>query len=56
VTGRAAPSRAVFVPEADSTAQSEAHPRAPPLVAAGQFRFELVEPRPFANRSMLFAP
>ena len=51
----AAPTRVVFVLEAEDPARAEAHLRSLPMVAAGLCRFELVELRPFANWSMLFA-
>ncbi len=50
------PTRVVFVLEADDAAQANADLRALPLVAAGLFRIELTELRPFANWSRLFAP
>ena len=51
----ASPTRVVFVLEADDVARAEAHLRTLPLVAAGHMRFDLVELRPFANWSLLFA-
>jgi hypothetical protein len=51
----AAPSRVVFILEADDMAQATAHLRELPLVAAGLLSLELVELRPFVNWSMLFS-
>jgi hypothetical protein len=51
----AAPTRVVFVLEAESTAEANAHLQKLPLVASGAMRIELVELRPFVNWSMLFA-
>jgi hypothetical protein len=51
----ATPTRVVFVLEAENVAHAEGHLRKLPLVAAGHFKFELVELRPFVNWSMLFA-
>lgn len=52
----ATPTRVIFVLEADGTGEAEAHLRKLPLVAAGAFRFELIELRPFVNWSALFSP
>ncbi len=49
------PTRVVFVLEAADAARATEHLRTLPLVAAGLFRVELVELRPFANWSLLFA-
>jgi hypothetical protein len=47
-------SRLVFVIEADNAAAAE-HQLAPlPLIAAGMFKVEFLELRPFVNWSMLF--
>jgi hypothetical protein len=51
----ATPTRVVFVLEAEDVAHAEQHLRKLPLIAAGHLNFELVEPRPFVNWSMLFA-
>jgi hypothetical protein len=51
----AAPTRVVFVLEADDVPRAEEHLRKLPLVAAGLFRIELIELRPFANWAALFA-
>jgi hypothetical protein len=49
------PSRVVFVIEADDCAAAERHLAPLPLIAAGLFRVEFMELRPFVNWSMLFA-
>jgi hypothetical protein len=51
----ATPTKVVFVLEADDIGRADEHLRKLPLVAAGFFRIELLELRPFANWSMLFA-
>jgi hypothetical protein len=48
------PSRVVFVIEADDCAAAERHLAPLPLIAAGTFRVEFMELRPFVNWSMLF--
>lgn len=50
----ASPTRVVFVLEATDLAGAADHLRTLPLIAAGQFRVELIELRPFANWSLLF--
>ena len=45
----------MFVLEADDVADAQEHLRRVPLVAAGLFRVDLVELRPFVNWAMLFA-
>jgi hypothetical protein len=50
------PSRVVFVLEADNAEAAKRHLAPLPLVAAGTFQMEIVELRPFANWSVLFAP
>lgn len=47
--------RVVFVLECESQAVAERHLAQLPLVAAGLFRIELIELRPFVNWSKLFA-
>jgi hypothetical protein len=49
----AAPTRVVFVLEAEDDSKAEEHLGKLPLIAAGLFRFELVELCPFVNWSML---
>jgi hypothetical protein len=49
------PTRVVFVMEADDVAAAKRLLAPLPLVAAGMFRMEFVELRPFLNWSMLFA-
>ena len=51
----AAPSRVVFVLEADDIADAQGHLARLPLVAAGLFHVELIELRPFVNWAILFA-
>ena len=51
----AAPTRVVFVLEADDLASAEEQLRKLPLIGAGLFRVELVELRPFVNWATLFA-
>jgi hypothetical protein len=48
--------RIVFVMEAENAAAASANLAALPLVAAGLFDLQLMELRPFANWSILFAP
>jgi hypothetical protein len=48
------PTRVVFVLEAADVAAAQRALDGLPLVAAGQFRVELTEFRPFANWSLLF--
>jgi hypothetical protein len=50
------PRRVVFVMEADDAAAAERQLAPLPLVAAGMFKVECLELRPFVNWSMLFAP
>jgi hypothetical protein len=50
-----APTRVVFVLEAESVAEADAHLRQLPMVAQGLMQVELIELRPFVNWSMLFA-
>jgi len=50
----ASPTRVVFVLEARDAAAAEGSLRTLPLIAAGLFRVELIELRPFVNWSMLF--
>jgi hypothetical protein len=50
----ASPARVVLVLEARDKAPAEASLRTLPLVAAGLFRVELIELRPFVNWSLLF--
>jgi hypothetical protein len=52
----ASPTRVVFVLEADDAAHAEQALNQLPLVARRLLTYELVELRPFANWSMLFAP
>lgn len=49
------PKRVVFIMEGADAAATKQTLGALPLVAAGIFRMELVELRPFVNWSMLFA-
>lgn len=49
-----APTRVVFILEADDAAAAERHLAPLPLVAAGMFQLEFVELRPFVNWSTLF--
>ena len=49
------PTRVIFVLEAEGQDRAEEHLRTLPLVAAGLFRVELVELRPFVNWARLFA-
>ncbi len=51
----ASPTRLIFVLEAESAAHAGEQLRGLPLIAAGHFRFELIELRPFANWSILFS-
>jgi hypothetical protein len=51
----AAATRVIFILEAEDVPSAEDHLRKLPLVAAGSFRFELMELRPFVNWSTLFA-
>ena len=51
----AAPTRVVFVLEADDLAHAGEQLRKLPLIAAGLLRFELTELRPFVNWATLFA-
>ena len=51
----AAPTRVVFVLEAEDAAHADNLLRELPLIAAGVFSVELVELRPFVNWSRLFA-
>jgi len=46
-----APSRVIFVLEADSASAADAHLQGLPLVAGGLLHVELIELRPFANWS-----
>jgi len=48
------PTRVVFVIEADDAAAAARHLAPLPLVAAGMFRMDFVELRPFVNWSTLF--
>jgi hypothetical protein len=50
-----APTRVVFVLEAESSTAADTQLRKLPLVAQGRMLVELVELRPFVNWSMLFA-
>jgi hypothetical protein len=45
----AAPTRVIFILEADDVQRAEEHLRNLPLVAAGLSRIELIELRPFVN-------
>jgi hypothetical protein len=49
------PKRVVFVMEADDAAAAKRQLAPLPLVAAGMFKLECLELRPFVNWSMLFA-
>jgi hypothetical protein len=49
------PARVVFVLEVDDAEGALAHLQTLPLVSAGLLHVELVELRPFANWSLLFA-
>ena len=51
----ATPTRVVFVLEADDLARAEEQLRRLPLIAAGAFRVEFIELRPFVNWAALFA-
>jgi hypothetical protein len=51
----ASPTRLIFVLEAESVAHAGEQLRGLPLIAAGHFRFELIELRPFVNWSILFS-
>lgn len=49
------PKRVVFVLEADTAAAARRQLASLPLIAAGMFKVECIELRPFINWSMLFA-